>query len=417
MGERKIIEDFEGLTLAQVLELDDSKSESYRIVIAIAGTPIAMKKKNSQEEYLDVPIGDVTCSVNMRVWDGVEKAKENFTPGSIWSLMVQKDSWMSKPQITFLKGDSRLVGRSFEELDSDVSEIASKKLRRAYPAPVNFLRKIIGVMERLDLFQESKIKYVLEKEIELKEHSEIRYSNIVRGVFGLRLNFEWHQLSSNLIAFESEETFVFSEDFKGYFQSEESYLNFCRYYQAPAAKSHHGNFIYGLSAHIHGQLDIIDSIELIAMRSRTFETFLIGKGSSRNDDELDLFGEPELKDKIALHEKIDFDLLRVAAIIHDYYKIFEYEWTPLGGIEYAQNPPLFYHDLLLFSQLSVIKSKFGVPVSETTVIDKLAEIIIMHHGQWAEYQPDKRRNHFPENDIFHLIDNMEAKITAAIERT
>lgn len=385
--EKAILRDF-NFTLSDVLKMPDSKYDVHRLVVAIAGEPIILTKGNG-DEYLDIPIGDKTGSTLLRVWDAVQRAKDAFQMGSIWSIQVTKGSWAGKEQLTFKAGDSRLVGKTIMEVDEDIRDFARERLIRSYPVPAKPLSRLI------QLFQLARP--------ELK--------HILSQVFGLSLDLtitRFKELtfehSHNELAFlMSDRAIELMIDTPALNRSAEQCLaDLRRFVHAPAAKSNHGNYLHGLIAHVEG----MDKLACALSSEAVHFPALLNMATDPNDKD---------EHYKLMEEAIDFELIRVACYIHDYYKIKEYDWTPLGGISYAQDAPLFYHDMLMAFQLMTLKASAGHRLEEQTDYDKLTEVIMTHHGQWAEYQPSKYRNHYAENFIFHTIDNLEAKISEAFD--
>lgn len=159
-----------------------------------------------------------------------------------------------------------------------------------------------------------------------------------------------------------------------------------KFISAPSASTHHGNKVGGLFMHVIGVAKAIDNMLL-------------------NYAEQPFFLKAE-------QSKLDADVLRFLAIVHDYDKTKEYLWEE--GVKYNENAHVG-HEILFMETFGAANEACGqiFNLEERTA---MYSIILMHHGQWGKYQPSPKDKVFLEAKLLHCADMIDSQIVGAIER-
>ena len=378
MEEVNVYENLEthlGRTISEVKDYEDDPSKLIRLIVGIAGEPIASTKKNGGE-YLDVPIMDRTGQIKMRVWDSVDAAKERFTRGSIWSIFVTKGSWNDNPQITFKPGNSVRIASSIDDLNGhELKERIINHVGRVYNMGDNAIETFFDAWHDFNIEGRSDLRYIFEHIFKMNiPHMQIIIMNLTGPINEV----------------------LESTEIRALFKTEEDFERFKAFCYAPAAKGHHGAFIHGLLEHVNAMSKMCLSLKAI---------YEVGPSIKM------LAGQKMLD---AADSKIDFSLIRLACLIHDFYKTEEYVWGDLGDIDNAPGERMFHHDTRLAFDLQALKEKSGGAIND--VLDKLTHMIMVHHGPWSDYKPSDRLKSYPESEILHLIDMLDSRIIGTLEK-
>jgi len=155
---------------------------------------------------------------------------------------------------------------------------------------------------------------------------------------------------------------------------------------APSAEKHHGNKLGGLFLHTVGVMKAIDNM----IRDYIEEPFFC-----------------EIKEG-----DLDIDRLRFLSIMHDYNKIYEYEWD----VCIRRKPELTIgHEVLFLQTMSVANYECG----NIFTIQELADmhyIILLHHGQWSKYQPGSKAPQSVEAELLHCADMIDSRFVKIAEK-
>ena len=146
---------------------------------------------------------------------------------------------------------------------------------------------------------------------------------------------------------------------------------FSRYAQAPAAKTHHHNYVGGLLEHV---LDLV----------------LLANGV------------------VAVHPELDRGLLVAGCILHDIGKVVEYK---IGAtIGFTREGELLGHISIGYKMVADRMERLGTP---EILRQKILHMILSHHGkrEWGSPVVPK----FPEALALHHIDNISAKIKGILQ--
>jgi len=152
----------------------------------------------------------------------------------------------------------------------------------------------------------------------------------------------------------------------------------------PAAAKHHGNKIHGLLLHTIGVLRTIDaSVNL------------------HNDFE-----------DIDTEEAIDKNMLYFLAIIHDYCKLFEYNFSTTIS---AKENLYVSHDVLLIGELQHL-NRSNSNLFSTEEMSKMFFIILTHHGEYGRYKPTEKDKFPVEAKLLHCADMIDSQIVGEVEK-
>ncbi len=146
---------------------------------------------------------------------------------------------------------------------------------------------------------------------------------------------------------------------------------FSRYAQAPAAKTHHHNYVGGLLEHV---LDLV----------------LLANGV------------------VAVHPELDRGLLVAGCILHDIGKVVEYK---IGAtIGFTREGELLGHISIGYKMVADRMERLDTP---EILRQKILHMILSHHGkqEWGSPVVPK----FPEALALHHIDNISAKIKGILQ--
>jgi len=158
-----------------------------------------------------------------------------------------------------------------------------------------------------------------------------------------------------------------------------------KYIAAPCAVKHHGNKVGGLFVHTVGVMKNIENIIC-------------------NYVEEPFFME-------ATEKHINADRLRFLAIMHDYNKTNEYLW----GLQISYNEEMKVgHDALLVGTLAEANGMLGGLFS-TKEMSEMFAIVLMHHGQWGQFQPKQWEKPMVEAKLLHAADLIDSQIIGEIE--
>jgi len=152
----------------------------------------------------------------------------------------------------------------------------------------------------------------------------------------------------------------------------------------PAAAKFHGNKIHGLLIHTIG---VLRTIGAAANLHRDF-------------------------DDIDADNAVDWNMLYFLAIIHDYCKVYEYNYsTTISMIEdlYVS------HDVFLVGELQHL-NRVRNNLFSNEEMSKMFFIILTHHGDYGRYKPTEKDKYPAEAKLLHCADMIDSQIVGEAER-
>ncbi len=147
-----------------------------------------------------------------------------------------------------------------------------------------------------------------------------------------------------------------------------------KFYECPAARSHHHNYIGGLLEH---------TVDVLRVCKTVYNNF----------------------------KDIDRDFLYTGAILHDIGKVESYDYD-LVKIEYSKKGNLLDHIIISYD---MVKEKINDLEIPDNISIKLLHIILSHHGQVSNGWGSPVDPKIPEAVALHYADNLDAKVKIILQ--